>query len=170
MDLGLPGNDYEVRKWMFQAFYDQLNEDNQGDMAEETEILGKGDQLGDRGKDLVICKILEAIFGSGDKIIQYNEEELLSVERSYEFLTNKADLFLKISTLSFLVFMRTSNNEGTSALHLLTKEIDKVLDQVKKESISLKLKKVLQDNLTFNKIITLLYRNKFSDALPLINT
>jgi hypothetical protein len=45
-----------------------------------------------------------------------------------------------------------------------------VLEQVKKESISLKLKKVLQDNLTFNKIITLLYRNKFSDALPLINT
>lgn len=70
MDLGLPGNDMEVRRWMFQAFYDQLNEDNKGDMAEETELIVSGGQIDDRGKDLVICKILEAIFGSGDKIIR----------------------------------------------------------------------------------------------------
>jgi len=102
-------------------------------------------------------------------VIEYNEVELQNVEKNYEFLKNKSELFLKISTLSFLVFMRTSNNESTTGLHLLTKEIDKVLDQLKRENISLKLKKVLEDNLTFNKIITLLYRNKFSDALPLIN-
>ena len=60
------------------------------------------------------------------KKIEYNEEELQNVEKNYEFLNNKSDLFLKISTLSFLVFMRTSNNEATTALHLLTKELDKV--------------------------------------------
>jgi hypothetical protein len=39
-------------------------------MAEETELIVSGGQIDDRGKDLVICKILEAIFGSGDKIIR----------------------------------------------------------------------------------------------------
>lgn len=83
--------------------------------------------------------------------------------------TNKSDLFLKISVLSFQVFMKTSSSEGMSGLHVITKEIEKVLEQLKKENISAKLKKVLQENLVFNKIITLLYRNKFADAMPLIN-
>ena len=68
--------------------------------------------------------------------------------------TNKSDLFLKISVLSFQVFMKTSSSEGMSGLHVITKEIEKVLEQLKKENISAKLKKVLQENLVFNKIIT----------------
>lgn len=50
--------------------------------------------------------------------------------------------------------MKTSNSESISGLHIITKEIEKVLDQLKKENVSAKLKKVLEENLIFNKIIT----------------
>lgn len=164
--LGLD-NETEVRDFMLKAFYDKLNEDKEDEMDEEP-LPGNDNDLDEKGKDLVISKILEGLFMEKDKCIQYKEQELENVEKSLNCM-EKADIFLKISTLSFLIFMKT-NNESTSGLHSMTKEIDKLLEQLKRENLSQKLKKVLTDNLIFNKIITLLYRNKYSDAGPLINS
>lgn len=56
---------------MLKAFYDQLNEDKEDEM--DTENLNeKTNILDDKGKDLMVCKILEATFGKTDKVIGKN--------------------------------------------------------------------------------------------------
>ena len=138
-------------------------------MDEEPQLMTMNtEELDDKAKDQIICKILEGLFQKKDKVIEYKEEELKSVERS-QGLMEKSDLFLRISTLSFQIFMRTSGEGGTQGLAGLTKEADRLLEQLKRENISQKLKKVLSDNLNWNKIITLLHRNKYAEALPLID-
>lgn len=51
------GNEFDVREYMLNCFYDKLNEDKEDEMDEEG-IMGNSEgKLDDKGKDLVICKI-----------------------------------------------------------------------------------------------------------------
>lgn len=67
--LGLD-NEFEVRQYMLKSFYEKLQDDKEDEMdIEEDTLEAKTNILDDKGKDLMICKILEGLFGKTDKVI-----------------------------------------------------------------------------------------------------
>lgn len=140
-----------------------LKADTEGIMQEETE----SDVLGEHEKDQLIAKVIEVIFHRKNNKIRIIEGELEKLEKDY-FRLGDEDVFLKTSVLSYLLFlkMHSTTNSGCE-MHVLTKELDAILLNLKKSKLGKKMQEIVQANVQFNKAITLLLRGKFMDLKEL---
>lgn len=165
--LGLFSQDEFNRfsKQFLDKFHDLLEQDTVGAMDLES---GDGD-LTDRDKDLLMAKVIDVIFERRNNKIKVLDGDIQKLERDYNKLGDD-DVFLKTSVLSYLIFMKmntntTSGNPGD--MHLLTKEIDHILNNLKTSKLTKKLQEIIQTNLHFNRSITLLVRGRFHDVKDL---
>ena len=136
-----------------------LQQDNAAAMDEE------GDQLGDHQKDLLVSKVLDVIFEKKKNRIRILEGDLQKLEQDY-FKLGDEDIFLKTSVLSYLIYMKM-NTQSLTDMHVMTKEIDSIISNLKKSKLTKKLQEIIHTNLLFNKSITLLARGKFQDVKDL---
>lgn len=165
--LGLFSQDEFNRfsKQFLEKFHDLLEQDTVGAMDLES---GDG-ELTDRDKDLLMAKVIDVIFERRNNKIKVLDGDIEKLERDYNKLGDD-DVFLKTSVLSYLIFMKmntntTSGNPGD--MHLLTKEIDHILNSLKTSKLTKKLQEIIQTNLHFNRSITLLVRGRFHDVKEL---
>lgn len=165
--LGLFSQDEFNRfsKQFLEKFHDLLEQDTVGAMDLES---GDG-ELTDRDKDLLMAKVIDVIFERKNNKIKVLDGDIEKLERDYNKLGDD-DVFLKTSVLSYLIFMKmntntTSGNPGD--MHLLTKEIDHILNSLKTSKLTKKLQEIIQTNLHFNRSITLLVRGRFHDVKEL---
>jgi hypothetical protein len=57
------------------------------------------------------------------------------------------------------------NTQSLTDMHVMTKEIDSIISNLKKSKLTKKLQEIIHTNLLFNKSITLLARGKFQDVI-----
>lgn len=136
-----------------------LKQDNEQTMDIE------GDTLGENEKDLLISKVLEVIFERKKNRIRILDGDVAKLEKDY-FKLGDDDIFLKTSVLSYLIFMKM-NTHNTTDMHVMTKEIDNIVNNLKKSKLTKKLQEIVHINLLFNRSITLLARGRFQDVKDL---
>lgn len=155
----------QFSKQFLDKFHDLLQQDTAGAMDMESP---EGD-ITDRDKDLLMAKVIEVIFEKKKNRIKVLDGDIEKLEKDYSKLGDD-DVFLKTSVLSYLIFMKmntatTAGNPGD--MHLLTKEIDHILNNLKASKLTKKLQEIIQTNLHFNRSITLLVRGRFHDVKDL---
>lgn len=165
--LGLFSQDEFNRfsKQFLEKFHDLLEQDTVGAMDLES---GDG-ELTDRDKDLLMAKVIDVIFERKNNKIKVLDGDIEKLERDYNKLGDD-DVFLKTSVLSYLIFMKMNTNTtfgNPGDMHLLTKEIDHILNSLKTSKLTKKLQEIIQTNLHFNRSITLLVRGRFHDVKEL---
>lgn len=153
----------QYSKEFLDRFHKLLAEDKQSAM--DTEAID-GSELTDNDKDLLVAKVIEVIFERKKNRIRWQEGDVVKLERDFSRLGDD-DSFLKASVLSYLIYMKMNTSESVSEMHLITKEMDSLLNGLKKSSLPKKLQDILTTNLLFNKTITLLLRGKFQDVKDL---
>lgn len=125
----------------------------------------EGDSLNENEKDLLVAKVLEVIFERKKNRIRILEGDVAKLEKDY-FRLDDEDMFLKTSVLSYLIFMKM-NTHNTTDMHVMTKEIDHIVANLKKSKLAKKLQEIIHTNLLFNKSITMLARGRFTDVKDL---
>lgn len=143
-------------------FHKLLEDDTKKAMDQES-LEG---ELSENEKDLLIAKVIEVIFERKKNRIRVLEGDVAKLERDYAKLGDD-DIFLKTSVLSYLIYMKMNTGENVGELHLITKDIESILSNLKKSNLTKKLQEIIHTNLLFNKSITLLVRGKFQDVKDL---
>lgn len=139
------------------------------DISGSMNIEAPEGELSDNEKDLLMAKVIEVIFEKKKNKIRVLEEDIQKLEKDY-FKLGDDDVFLKTSVLSYLIFMKmntatASGNPGD--MHVLTKELDHIVNNLKGSKLTKKLQEIIHTNVLFNKSITLLVRGRFHDVKDL---
>jgi tetratricopeptide (TPR) repeat protein len=132
---------------------------------EEQAMDTEGESLGEKEKDRLIAQVISVIFDKKRNKIKVLDSDHARQEQDYHKLSDD-DIFLKTSVLSYLLFIKMNTN-NLAELHLLTKDIDNILANLKKSKLTKKLQEIISTNLQFNRAITLLLRGKFQDVKEL---
>ena len=138
-------------------FYQKLREQQEGNM-EADEFNLEENEVSDVVKDKVVANILEAIFMTKRKKVRLEQEKLDLATTVLDQLDSK-DIILKASILSYVLYMQTGL-DGQKTYFDLGNKIDELSKDLKTSEISKQLQAVIEQNLKFNKAITLFHRGK----------
>lgn len=142
---------------ILQLFYEKLDQHDDNDMQEDDLNLDEAD-VSDVVKDKVVANILEAIFMTKRKKVRLENEKLDLATSALEELDNK-NVVLKASIVSYVLYMQMGL-DGQKTYFDLGNKIDELLKELKNSEIGKQLQTIVEQNLKFNKAVTLFLRGK----------
>jgi hypothetical protein len=143
-------------------FYEKLKEQEDGSMEVDEFDLDEV-EVSDVVKDKVVANILEAIFMTHRKKVRL-EQEKLDLATSVLNELDAKDIILKASIVSYVLYMQTGL-DGEKTYFNLGQRIDELTKDLKNSDISKQLQFIVNQNLKFNKAITLFLRGKLTNQI-----
>lgn len=152
--------DKELPKRVLSILFERLEKDKEAEEAENIDKMEEEDaELTDIQKDILMARVIEAIFQSRDSGVRFVDERVEYIEDSFSKLGG-SDAFLKASILSYLIYLTQSGAKIGMDIYLLTKELDNLEKNLQQEKIGPRLEALCLRNIRFNRAITLLIRGK----------
>ena len=143
---------------ILELFYEKLEQHDTDSMQE--------DDLNLEDADKVVANVLEAIFMTRRKKVRLEQEKLDLATSVLEELDNK-NLVLKASIVSYVLYMQVGL-DGHKTYFDLGNKIEELIKELKSSDIGKQLQSIVEQNLKFNKAVTLFLRGRhpinFSDA------
>lgn len=150
---------------ILELFYEKL-EQHDTDSMQEDDLNLEDAEVSDVVKDKVVANVLEAIFMTRRKKVRLEQEKLDLATSVLEELDNK-NLVLKASIVSYVLYMQVGL-DGHKTYFDLGNKIEELIKELKSSDIGKQLQSIVEQNLKFNKAVTLFLRGRhpinFSDA------
>lgn len=146
---------------ILELFYQKLEKQDDDGMQEEDFDLDDA-EVSDKVKDKVVASVLEAIFMTKRKKVRLEQEKLDLATTVLDELDNK-NLVLKASIVSYVLYMQIGL-DGQKTYFELGNKIEEILKELKSSEIGKQLQAIVEQNLKFNKAVTLFLRGKLSDS------